>query len=509
MSRRTLRGTAWPLLAAAAALAAVVAVLAGGGRARAGTVCRYGEITLSSSPLLSAPNPAHPGDTITSSGGGWATCGGEAFTGFYKEWLRDGAVVSGPDWVDGAPDSFTYTIQAADVGHVLRSAVSACDDDYGCHLPYAQSSNSVVPESTPPPPPPPPPPVAVQGYVHDENGQPVTGAAVVLYGVLDETGSQSAPLDRTTTGSEGFYVLHAAPDGLTDDDGWANLAVEGTAGDVPYYAVASRKWNGSTWLGADQVDVPSMDPTYPVLPEDVDLDPEGGSIGNGGGPDVQSPACWLAENRTTLVATEIDHTIIGELHVAQDATGTFTYGQGDHADSNISIASDLGGGWHIGAGVYKHVSQTDSTAVAESNPTADWAHDLLSDFVYAKYKHERISDWDGRVCSTWYTIEPKEWWGGIWPGADESRYLHQCQTTYRQFANHFGPNAFFTRTNYKLRIWGAGVVVGLGSSGIALHARSGASQRVRYHYAFGHNTDHYLCGNDNKPGKSTRVLAGA
>jgi hypothetical protein len=112
------------------------------------------------------------------------------------------------------------------------------------------------------------------------------------------------------------------------------------------------------------------------------------------------------------------------------------------------------------------------------------------------------------VCSTWHTIEPKEWWGGIWPGADESRYLHQCRTTYKAYAVHFGPNTGFTRASYRLRTWGAGVVVGLGTAGVALHARSGASQRVHYHYAFGRNTDHYLCGNDNRPGRSTRILAG-
>src|SRR5256885_1748124 len=192
MSSRTFL-TSWPLLAAAVGVA-VLAAVAGAGRGLAGTDCLYGQITMSSRPLLSAPSPAQGGDTITSSGGGWAVCGGEGINGFNKEWLRDGTVVSGPDWVAGWPDSFTYTIQAADVGS---------------------------------------------------------------------------------------YPLRASPDGLTDADGWVNFAVEGTAGDVPYYAVATRQWNGSDWLSADQADTPAIDPSYPVLPEDVDLDPQGGSIANG------------------------------------------------------------------------------------------------------------------------------------------------------------------------------------------------------------------------------------
>ena len=185
----------------AAGIVVVAAFLLAGGRAAAGTDCRYGEITLVSRPSLSAPSPTYPGDTVTSTGGGWSTCGDEAFTGFYEEWLRDGAVIDGPEWVEGAPDSFTYTVQEADIGHELRSAVSACDDDYGCYLPYAQSSSSVVPVS---PPPPPGPPIAVQGYVHDSKGSPVPGATVALYQDLDTGGAaaQAEPLDgrrRTAT----------------------------------------------------------------------------------------------------------------------------------------------------------------------------------------------------------------------------------------------------------------------------------------------------------------------
>ena len=112
------------------------------------------------------------------------------------------------------------------------------------------------------------------------------------------------------------------------------------------------------------------------------------------------------------------------------------------------------------------------------------------------------------MCSTWYTVEPQEWWGGIWPGADESRYLHQCLTTYRAYENHFGPNSTFARTSYKLRRWAAAATIYLGTGGLTLYARSGASQRVSYRYRFGSWRDHYLCGNDEKPARSTRVLAG-
>lgn len=514
MLRRALRRSSTFLLLAGAGVALAAAFLLSGGRALAGSNCWYGQIFLNGRPVLSAPNPAHVGDTITSTGGAWSVCGGEAFTGYYKEWLRDGVAISGPDWVEGPPSSFTYTIQAADVGHEIRSAVSACDVDFGCYLPYAQSSNAVIPGYAPPPPPPPGPPEAVHGYVEDANGAAVAGAAVALYRDIDTDGSgtQSAPLDRATTDQRGFYSLHVAYDpGLVDGEGWANFAVEGTSADVPYYAAAARKWDGlGDWLTPDEAaQVDSQDPTYPVLPDDVVLVPQAGaSIARGGGPDVQSPECWLATDTTTLVATQIAPTVIGELHVARDATGRFTYAEGDRADSYISVGTTLGGiGWLVDLALFKHISRADNSSVSESNPSDDWAHRLLSNFVYAKYRHQRIGVF-GRVCSTWYTIEPKEWWGGIWPGADESRYLHQCLTTYRRYMNFFGPDSSFQRRRYKLRTWTGAATVDLGSGGVALAARSGASSHVDYHYHFGSGSSHYLCGNDAQPSRSTRVLAG-
>jgi hypothetical protein len=466
--------------------------------------------------VLSAPSPARLGDTITSTGGAWRTCGGVPFTGFYKEWLRDGAVISGPDWVEGPPADFTYTIQQADIGHEIRSAVSACDEEYGCYLPYAQSSNSVTPGDVPPPPPPPAGlPVAVQGHVHDLNGSPVSGASVALYRDLDTetSATQDAPLDRTTTDSEGFYVLRVAYSAdLVDEDGWANFAVEGTAGDVPYYASAARKWNGvDTWLTPEQAaQVEARDPTYPVLPDDVDLDPhEGASIMAGGGPDVGPERCYAAYDRTIYLGSELANTVIGELHVALDANATFSYGVGNRADSYISLGINLGGGWHVAPSTVKHITRTDSSVVRQRSPAEDWAHALLSSFRYALYRHVRTSAWDGKVCSTWYTIEPKDWRGGIWPGADLSRYLHQCLTTYRRYVNNFGPATAFERGRYRLRLWDAGATVGFGTNGLTLATRSGASSRVTYSYSFGRRyQNHYLCGNDDIPARSTRIFAG-
>jgi len=183
-------------LACAALLGAVLActALALARGASALPLCNTGQIVKAADPTLSAPNPTNPGSTITSSGGSWTSCG-EAFTGFYKEWLRDGAIVSGPTFVASSPTSFTYVVQAADAGHSIRSAVLPCNAD-GCYSSYASSANAIVPVapiSPPPPPPPAGPPPPTQLYF-DEG---------VDYSVTDEFGNliSRQSLDNLPDGS--------------------------------------------------------------------------------------------------------------------------------------------------------------------------------------------------------------------------------------------------------------------------------------------------------------------
>jgi hypothetical protein len=149
------RRLACAALVGAVFLSAALA-LARGRAAYAIPLCPVGQIVKTADPALSAPSPTYAGNTITSSGGSWSSCG-VTISGFYAEWLRDGSVISGPSWVAGSPGSFRYVAQAADVGRKVTSAVLPCNAE-GCYGSYATSSNAVVPVSAPPPPPPPPPP---------------------------------------------------------------------------------------------------------------------------------------------------------------------------------------------------------------------------------------------------------------------------------------------------------------------------------------------------------------
>ena len=503
------RAFAAMLAAGLATAIAAAPALAGTTSAAGSPQCNYGEITLNVPPVLTAPNPTRPGDTITSSGGSWTSCG-VPFSGFYKEWLRDGAVFSGPTFVSGSPASFTYTAQAGDVGHAIRSAVRPCNDDTGCYPSFVQSSNAITP-TNPPPPPPPPAPVVAQGYVLDPTGVPVSGALVELYRD-PAAGSPISlnPLDSATTGTNGFFVLRSAYTNELRGDadangGYVNFDVLGASDAASYFNGVTRTYDSGAgiWLTPEQA---VADDRAQVPDERLTLQPEADAAPVGGG-SASSPWCWLATKRKTLVATERDSTIVGELLVARDAIGTFSFGEGTEHVSNISVGLNFGHGWRVGA--FAHASTGDSSGVSISNVGEDWAHQLRSDFIYAKYRKQTIDPF-GRVCSTWYTIEPKEWvGGGIFSGADESQYLHQCLTTYRRWYILQGPGTTWFRSSNKLRTWGGAVSVDLGSGGLGLSAWTGASGWVRYDYAFGTRIhDHYLCGNDAYPNRSSRVFAG-
>jgi hypothetical protein len=198
------------------------------------------------------------------------------------------------------------------------------------------------------------------------------------------------------------------------------------------------------------------------------------------------------------------------LHVARDAVGTFLYGRGSRADSHISIGISSGG-WHLGG--FKHITTASSGSVGVANGTQDWARQITSRFLYARYKHERwtVDPVSGALirCGTSQTIEPKLWLGNYELGADLSSYLHLCRTKFSGTALPYGPNGFFDRSSYKLHTWSAAATVGLGIGGLTLKAWSGASQWVQYHYTFGVAfKEHWLCGYDNYPLYASRIFAG-
>jgi hypothetical protein len=202
--------------------------------------------------------------------------------------------------------------------------------------------------------------------------------------------------------------------------------------------------------------------------------------------------------------------VIGELHVARDASGTFTYGKGSRADSHISIGVSSGG-WHLVG--FRHVATTNAGEVSITNTSEDWAHKITSAFSYGLYEHERwtIDPVTGAhiSCGTSKTKEARLWLGNIGIGENLSRLLHLCTTTYKQYALPYPPGSTFNRSSSKLNTWESAAVVNVGNGTLALRAWSGASRWVTYHYAFGSKyAQHWLCGIDNFPLYASRIFAG-
>jgi len=351
--------------------------------------------------------------------------------------------------------------------------------------------------------------VVAQGYVRDPTGVPVSGALVELYRDPVVGSAVFSPLDSATTGTDGFFVLRSPyTDELRGDaaanGGYVNFDVLGASEDATYYGGVTRTYDSATriWLTPEQA---IADGQSRFADQTLDLDPVPDASLRAGA--TGSPWCVITTKRKTLLATERDSTIVGELLVARDAIGTFSFGEGTEHVSNISVGIDFGHGWRLGA--FAHATTGATSGVSISNVGDDWARQLRSDFVYAKYRKQTVNPWGG-VCSTWYTIEPREWvGGGIVAGTDESQYLHQCLTTYARWRINQGPATSWFRASNKLRTWGGAATVDLGSGGLDLKAWTGASRWVRYDYSFGTRIhDHYLCGSDDFPKRSSRIFAG-
>src|SRR5262249_39161909 len=141
-------------------LLAVTASLVFAGAARPLPSCNLGQITKFGDPSLSAPSPTYPGSTITSTGGSWSSCG-ESITGYYKEWLRDGSVVSGPTFVASSPGPFAYLLPPpGGRARAPRPAGPPSREPPPAPPPRPRrpQPRPSRPRPLPPPPPPPPPP---------------------------------------------------------------------------------------------------------------------------------------------------------------------------------------------------------------------------------------------------------------------------------------------------------------------------------------------------------------
>ncbi len=207
---------------------------------------------------------------------------------------------------------------------------------------------------------------------------------------------------------------------------------------------------------------------------------------------------WPCIPQITVIATEDQYSAIGELHVAHDSTGTYTYGT--HADSNfdVGISYDgnhwsLSGSYHVGNDKGAQISYTEGP---------DFGHRLTSQFHNLKRKY----NWFGyQGCGPAYDTYPSRWNGGAQIGLDNSYLDFNCNTSSGNTQN-FGRNTSFDRSSsHAYHLSSAINLFGIVQVGVD----SGYSQYVISHWSFGSGqSNHYLCGNDGPVTTAHRIFAG-
>lgn len=192
-----------------------------------------------------------------------------------------------------------------------------------------------------------------------------------------------------------------------------------------------------------------------------------------------------------VVDTKRASTMIGEINAESDTIlNSFSYGEGNSADSDISVATKSA------HGVWK----------------------LAGDFHVGTEKVATVGHEGGRGESLWFTsgfdyhlmrdkcgnekITVHQWRGGI-----ENRPQMNMGCTadpYRRHRERYGAGGKFDRSERRAMTWSRAAEV----FGVGLSSRSGFSQNVQMHLVFGQEAVHWVCGDNAVATHSGRVFSG-
>jgi hypothetical protein len=210
------------------------------------------------------------------------------------------------------------------------------------------------------------------------------------------------------------------------------------------------------------------------------------------------PPCRVVRR---LISTDSAYARVGELHLTQDETGTFTYGE--RADTTVQVKVQLtaGGPWTAGGGV--EIGNSRQSSVTWRKPSSN-GRVLSTAFTFKKYK---VDHGPPGICDRgdYWQIRATQWEGGA--GLEE--YVHgfdnHCDDAFRENARHFAPGVSYSTGTQQAIKWSFGVLV----FGIGLSTTSGFSQWVTHTWRFGDNWRWYhLCGPGNVPNVAARIFSG-
>ncbi len=363
-------------------------------------------------------------------------------------------------------------------------------------------------------------PTVLSGTVVDASGAPVADATVELYPV-DLSGASVASVATTTTDAAGSYTLTAPYSGVvqtlgSSNSGYVPFQLEVTSPTLTYESYLSRLWNGTTWVDGSATAPPSK----------VRLAPNSAGVS----PTPATLAAYLAHllphrggvncsttHQQVPGTSQVRQTIVGEIHVANDATETYSYGKSDFADSDISVGVSKTrdfGSWTLDGDVHMGKSTSSaSSSVATQTRGPNWGGKLRSQFRYAEFHNWKSCG--GTTTDQGFSVQAIAWIGGLnnYFGAYPDDHNHNldghCPPLGDGRTNDFGQGTYHTNT-FEQTSFSHAVGLSVQGVGVTLNSQSGWNSDVSSTWSFGSKLhDHYICGNTrNGPWKSPRIFAG-
>ncbi len=363
------------------------------------------------------------------------------------------------------------------------------------------------------------PPVVISGTVVDSTGGPVSGAVVSLYpDRLD--GVPTVALDSQVTDSSGTYSLTTD---LTADlsqiasghQRYVNFELDVESLKLTSSTFFSRQWSDGKWV---QGEASPANGTVTLAPGGAGVAKTPRALAR-----ILTTSGVQANSNPGLPCTTVDKrvpgtsqqrlTVIGELHTANDATETYTYGKSSFAESDISIATSLGGAnWSLSGSVHmsdKNMGGTDVRKTAHENVGTR----IGSYFQYAEFKRFQSCPTPRGTVTTFLRneVKPTNWNGGVEIGRNyDNHYLDgHCPPLPNRRTQSFTTDTEAHTLSEKQVTFSNAASVSIFGVGVSLEAQSGWSKNVESEWSFGHAAPHhYLCGNTGPYRSSPRIFAG-
>lgn len=336
-------------------------------------------------------------------------------------------------------------------------------------------------------------PVLVSGRLEDATGSPTPGS-VAAYAWPTNMPMQVGDTVRLTpaawthVGPDGTYTLRsprtpALARLAAANGGYLNLSLESDA------RGRHQKIHFSRYLGSDQEWYAMARSAWPERP-DLEASPvtlrfDAASFAANDEPQPLHP-CWA---EFELVDTRKASTVVGELNPEEDTiAASFTYGEGNHADSDISIGVKAPSGNWATSGSHHLANSDQGRTVKHAGPMERLR--ISNNFDYHLYRTK---------CGDREQIVPHGWRGGV---SSVPHLIPDCARS--RHDDEYERNSAYHRDKNRAGTWEGAVEV----FGASLSARSGYSKEVQVFMKFGERPTHHVCGDNADAMHSNFVWTG-